>query len=109
MTSGSSMQAMTRSLPPHLAGLDVYGKDALQALYRCHGGERLACFLFAGIAARQDMLTMFAVGREYPVKSCEVQSRARHECGQAGDKIERVENDVGGAVSKRLDASADGV
>ena len=33
------------------AGLDVYGKDALQALYRCHGGERLACFLFAGIAS----------------------------------------------------------
>ena len=45
---------------------------------------------------------MFAVGREYPVNSCELQSRARHECGQAGDKVERVENDMGGAVSKRL-------
>ena len=103
MTSGFSMRAMTRSVPPHLgAGLDVDGEDAFQALYPGHGGKGLIRLFVARFAFWHDRLTMLAIRCEHAVEPGEVQSRTRDQRRQAGDEVEWVEDDVGGAVAKRL-------
>ena len=103
MTSGFSMRAMTRGLPPHLgAGLDVDGEDAFQAPHPGHGGKGLIRLFVARFAFWHDGLTMFAIRREHAVEPGEFQSRTRDQRRRAGDEVEWVEDDVGGAVAKRL-------
>ena len=103
MTSGFSMRAMTRSVAAALgAGLDVEGEDAFQALHPSHGDKGLIGLFVARFAFWHDGLTMLAIRREHAVEPGEVQSRTRDQRRRAGDEIERVEDDVGGAVAKRL-------
>ena len=45
---------------------------------------------------------MLAIRREHAVEPGEVQSRTRNQSRQAGDEVEWVEDDAGGAVAKRL-------
>ena len=58
--------------------------------------------ILAGFAYWHDGLAMLAIRREHAVEPGEVQSRTRNQRRQAGDAVEWVEDDVGGAVAKRL-------
>ena len=84
------------------AGLDVDGEDAFQALHPGHGGKGLIRLFLAGFAFWHDGLAMLAIRCEHAVEPGEVQSRTRDQRRQAGDEVEWVEDDVGGAVAKRL-------
>ena len=84
------------------AGLDVDGEDAFQALHRGHGGKGLIGLFAARFAFWRDGLTMLAIRREHAVEPGEVQSRTRDQRRRAGDEVEWVEDNVGGAVAKRL-------
>ena len=95
------MQAMTRGVPPHLGQVDVDGENAFQAPHPSHGGKGLVRPFVAWFAFWHG-LTMLAIRREHAVESGEVQSRTRNQSRQAGDELEWVEDDVGGAVAKRL-------
>ena len=84
------------------AGLDVDGEDAFQALHPSRGGKGLIRLFVARFAFWHDGLTMLAIRREHAVEPGQVQSRTRDQRRQAGDEVEWVEDDVGGAVAKRL-------
>ena len=84
------------------AGLDVDGDDAFQALHPSHGGKGLIRFFVARFAFWHDALAMLAIRREHAVGPGEVQLRTRNQSRQAGDEVEWLEDDVGGAVAKRL-------
>ena len=84
------------------AGLEVDGEDALQAPHRCHGGKGLVRRFLVGLAFWHDGLAMLAMWREHAVAPGAVQSRARDPCRPAGDAVEWVEHNVGGAIAKRL-------
>ena len=84
------------------AGLDVDGEDAFQALHPSHGGKGLIRLFVARFAFWHDGLAMLAIRREHAVEPGQVQSRTRDQRRQAGDEVEWVEDDVGGAVAKRL-------
>ena len=84
------------------AGLDVDGEDAFQALRPGHGGKGLIRLFVARFAFCHDGLTMLANRREHAVEPGEVQSRMRDQRRRAGDEVEWVEDDAGGAVAKRL-------
>ena len=81
------------------ASLYVNGEDPFQPLHPGHGCPWLVVCL--GLASRHDVFTLFAVWGEHTVEAGEVQTRTRHQRGQAGNKVERVEHDMGGAVAKR--------
>lgn len=84
------------------ARFDVDGKHAFQTLHPGHGGEGLVRLFFFGFASGHDTGAVFTVGGEYAVETGEVQARAGYECGQTGDKVQRVQHDVGGAVAEGL-------
>ena len=84
------------------AGLDVDGEDAFRAPHPGHGGKGLIRLFVARFAFWHDGLTMLAIRREHAVEPGEVQSRTRDQRRRAGDEVEWVEDDVGGAVAKRL-------
>ena len=84
------------------AGLDVDGEDAFQAPHPGHGGKGLIRLFVARFAFWHDGLTMLAIRREHAVEPGEVQSRTRDQRRQAGDEVEWLEDDAGGAVAKRL-------
>ena len=84
------------------AGLDVDGEDAFQAPHPGHGGKGLIRLFAARFAFWHDGLTMLAIRREHAVEPGQVQSRTRDQRRRAGDEVEWVEDDVGGAVAKRL-------
>ena len=97
MTSGFSMRAMTRSLPPHLGRVSMsMAKTRFRRRIR-HGGKGHPAF--RRFAFCHDGLTMLAIRREHAVEPGEVQSRTRDQRRQAGDEVEWVEDDVGGAVA----------
>ena len=84
------------------AGLDVDGEDAFQALHPSHGGKGPIRLFVARFAFWHDGLAMLAIRREHAVEPGQVQSRTRDQRREAGDEVEWVEDDVGGAVAKRL-------
>lgn len=45
--------------------------------------------------------TVIAIGCKYSMEACQVYSYLRNQCGQFGDKIQRLEDDVGGSVTIR--------
>jgi len=49
----------------------------------------------------QKMQEHFSAGREHPVEAGEIDSWLRHQGSQSGNKIKRLENHMGGAVSER--------
>ncbi len=101
MISGSSMLAITRSVPPQaLTGFDVDAKGALQALHPAHDvvlrGARLRA---AAAPCRSDRRAQVAVRGEKTMKAREVYARQGHEGGQACHEVERLEEHVRGAVT----------
>ena len=65
--------------------LDIrcFGPATLAPLCRCH------------------QRTEFAVRGEYTMKTCQIDSRLGPQCGQFGNEIYRLEDDVGGAIPMR--------
>ena len=49
----------------------------------------------------QKMQEHFSAGREHPVEAGEIDPGLRHQGSQSGNKIKRLENHMGGAVSER--------
>ena len=52
-------------------------------------------------AGRGDKCAVFAVGSEYSVKSCQVHSGFWYQGGQSRDKVQWLEDHMGGAVAER--------
>ena len=77
-------------------------EDAFQALHPGHGGKGRIRLFVARFAFWHDGLTMLAIRREHAVEPGEVRTRTRDQRRRAGDEVEWVEDDVGGAVAKRL-------
>ncbi len=84
------------------AGLDIDREYPFQSLHPGHGSEGYVRFLLTGFAFWHDRLTMLAIRGEHAVEAGEVQSRARNQGGQAGDEVEWLEDDMGGAVAEWL-------
>lgn len=106
MTSGSSMSRFsarryTLSLPPHLGQVSMsMAKTRFNRCIQDRGARGWSCAL--ELASRHDVFTLLAVRGEHTVQAGEVQTRTRHQCGQAGHQVEWVEHDMCGAVAKRL-------
>ena len=69
-----------------------------------HARRRAVRVLVSGLAgiqrwARHDRGTQPGIGREHPVKADQVQTRARHQCGQALHEFQRRHPDVRGAIA----------
>ena len=60
--------------------------------------RRFGLTAFAALC-RRHLHAMLAVGGEYPVKAGKVNSWLGHQGGQSGDEVQRLEDDVGGAVA----------
>jgi hypothetical protein len=91
-------------------GLNVDAKDAFQALRPGHGGPALSrrwWFIgYPGLVAlapfgRGDQGAMFTVRRKHAVESCQVHSGLGHQGGEPGHEIQRLEDDVRGAITVR--------
>ncbi len=65
------------------AGLDVDGKDPLEALRPAHGGGWLVRIDLATESAWHNPGPVFEVRREYSMESREVQSGSGNQCSQA--------------------------
>ena len=92
------------------AGLDVDAEYALQALRPRHRGAAFARRGLRRIPCRAMLASpapfrrcysrpVPAVGGEYAVEACQVDSGLGHQGRQPGDEIERFEDDVRGAVT----------
>ncbi len=95
-----------------LAGLDVDVENALEPLRPAHGGPAFdRCWAVrricrTGLVAltalgRRHLRTMRTVGGEHAMKSCQVDSRLRHQRDESGDEVHRLEDDVRGAIAVR--------
>ena len=96
-----------------LAGFDVDIEYPFQPLGPGHGGMTFRrCLVvrvgfFPGLLAPltppsgSDQRPVLAVGGEYPMKSCEVDSRLGYQGRQPGNKIQRLKDHMSGAVAKR--------
>ena len=62
-----------------------------------------ALFLLCSLApfGGRDDDSIFTVGSEAPMKPCEGHSGLGHQCSQSRHQVQRLENDMGGAVSIR--------
>ena len=112
ITSGSSLQAMTRTAPPQAGQVSM--SIPTTRLRRCAqviaappaaavgsaGSAVPACWpplpRLAGVTR-----AIFAIGREITVETREIHPRFGHHGCQPRDEIERLEDDVGRAVSTR--------
>lgn len=83
-------------------GLDVDGEDTFEALHPIHGGGRLVFIDDRASAMRNDAFAVFEVGCEDPVETREIQSRARHQGSQAGNKVQRLQHDMRRPIPKQL-------
>lgn len=83
------------------AGPDVDREYPFQALHPGDGSEGLVSFFF-GFALQYEALAVFAVRSEHAVEASAVESWARYQCCQPGDEVERIENEMRRAVTKRL-------
>ena len=73
--------------------------------FQCHVGlrcNRLVRSLFDGIAPRHDVLAVLAVRGEHTMEAGEVEPGTRDKGCEACNEVEWVEDDMGGAVAKRL-------
>ena len=86
----------------HATVFDVDVEDALEPLHPAHGRAtrrgRLAGGLMGGVG--DDAVAVLAVRGEHAVVSGEMGAGAWHEGGEAGDEVDGVEHDMGGAVSE---------
>ena len=79
----------------HTTVFDVDVEDALEALHPAHGGRRRMGFAGGLISTvGDDVVAVYEVRGEHAVVSGEMGAGARHEGGEAGDKVHRVEHDM---------------
>jgi len=83
------------------ASLDVDGEDPFEPLYPTHGCHGLVMLHRALCSSRYDAFAMLEVWCEHPVEASEVQSWAWDQCGQAGNKIQRFQHDMGRTIAGR--------
>ena len=103
MTSGSSMQAMTRRVPPHFGQVSI--SMANTRFSRCihvMGASGWPGFACSGSRLGTMRCRCFAVRGEHAVAAGEVESGSRRQRGEAGDKVEWIEHDMRRAVAKGL-------
>ena len=72
-----------------------------------HGRHGLVASHRALRSLRYDAITMLEVRGEHPVKTSEVQSRAWDQCGQAGNKIQRFQHDMGRSIPEGMFVAVD--
>ena len=84
----------------HATVFDVDVEDALEPLAPAHGRGTICMGLAGGSMGRvgDDAVAVFAVRGEHAVVWGEMGAGARHEGGEAGDKVDGVEHDMSGAV-----------
>ena len=127
MPSGFSMQAMTRSVPPHLGQVSMsMAKTRFQALHRCHGARGLSGFSWRGLRFGTTHSRCLQFGANTPwnrvrfnrgrgTKAARRAMTIRQDCRFGRPQVARrvahmhvrhqlewLEDDVGGAVAKRL-------
>ena len=106
MTLGSSMQAMTRSVPPHLGQVSIGPRsDQLRipvsiVASMSWGPAAGRALLVRDRASARFVFGVCSSGRTRPVEAGEVESGTWHQCGEAGDKIEWIEHELRRAVAK---------
>jgi len=90
------------------AGCNINIKYALQPLRPCHshpalgwGSVIFGCPRLVNFASFcwGYLDTVFTIRGKYPMKTCQVNSRFRHQCRQPGYEIQWLENDMRGAVA----------
>ena len=84
------------------ASLDVDGEDPLEALHPTHGRHGFVTIHRALRTLRYDAFAMLEVWCEHPVEASEVQSWAWDQCGQAGNKIQRFQHDMGRSIPEGI-------
>ena len=96
--------------PALTAGFDVDVEHPFEALCPSHGCMAFGrCLLRTGCLrlvapappGRRHLGAVGAVGGKHAVVAGEIDSRPRHQGGQAGDEVQRLEDNVGGAVAIR--------
>ena len=136
MTNGSSMQAMTLAVPAQTRHVStsilntrfsrcaqVIAMDGMNAGFAgAKTGHRrmtlnwrllllaIRCFGLVAFSplCRCHQRTVFAMRGKYTMESCQVDSGPGHQCGQPGNEIHRLEDDVGGPIPiRRLQLVAD--
>jgi hypothetical protein len=70
-------------------GLDVDGEYALQSLHPAHRRGGFIAVDAAARGIRHDAFAVLKVGRKYSVETSQVESGARHECGEPCYEIQR--------------------
>ena len=83
-------------------GLDVNRKHPLEALRPAHGCQRLVGIHPTPRAPRHDSGPVLEVGRKDTMEAAKVQTWARHQRRQPGDKVQRLQHHVGRAVPERV-------
>ena len=80
------------------AGFYVDCKYPFQALHPRHRCKGLGGLYVVGFGLAYDALTMLAVRGEYAMETGEVEPGTRDQCGEAGNEIEWLEDDVGRVI-----------
>ena len=70
------------------AGLNIDCKHLLEALHPSHGGGWLVRVDLVEGLARHDTMAVFEVGCEYLMETSQVESRARHQCGESRHEVQ---------------------
>ena len=107
------MQAMTLAVPPQTRHVSTsILKTRFSRLRPGHGHMTLSGrFLLLASSAlglatlaplrRCHQCSVFAIRGKYTVKTCQIDSGLGHQGGQFGNKVHRLEDDVGGAIPVR--------
>ena len=107
MTSGVSTQAMTRNVPPHTPQCSMsMWKTRLRRCIQLMGEEAHGVRGHSMSPVGDDVVAVFDVRGEHAVVSGEVSAGARHEGGEAGDKVHRVEHEPGGEEAEAFQCEA---
>ncbi len=85
----------------------TFGEHPFEALCPGHGLMALfGCFVFVFLSGmssasfgRRHIDTVSAIWGKYSMEPCQVHSRLRHQGSQFADEIQRIEDDVGRAIT----------
>ena len=103
MTSGFSMQAMTRSVPPHLGQVSMsMAKTRFRRCIQVRGARGLSGCSWPGLRFGTTDSRCLQFGANTPWNRVRFNRGRGTKAAKAGDEVEWLEDDVGGAVAKRL-------
>jgi hypothetical protein len=109
MTCGSSMLAMIFTAPPHCSQDSISMpktrlRRCAQVIAACFGHHTAlprACRATAAALGGQDLCSQAVIRCKHPVVARQIHPGARHQSGQAGQKIQRLEDHVRRTVPVR--------